>query len=404
MKAVTRQRPKNANYSVSSNSTMTNGAPLKAKSRVRQPPKQSQQLKKQEKNFVESDGGKMTKFRSLDDIPDFGEDFGNDKSKLDVGEPSCRYHPPKSLNNDNSGYYQNFIEDPDDYITEKVHQKLDNPRPIKEPPPLPAEKLCSLSYGDARCNKQPKLPSPQNVISYDHTNDDQISNESDISDIEDDDDCNRSYFSSTDDYHIGYPPSQFCHGRNKDIPAKGRVIRSAKPIQGSYPTKQSSCDIQEANNMRITTEKKEISYKPYTLQQYRKINPKDYVEFGKLKPDLNTADLVAKRANAERIKQFSKNLNDFNRKNIINNVISTGERETRKPAKILSKREKALQFAQNVPKPKLKVDKATLHTDDSKTCRNIGVETCPTSRIDELTSRHMQSKKQVEAIKKSMGL
>jgi hypothetical protein len=39
-----------------------------------------------------------------------------------------------------------------------------------------------------------------------------------------------------------------------------------------------------------------------------------------------------------------------------------------------------------------------------KAGRNIGVASAPTSKIDELTSRHQQSKMQVEAIKKSMGL
>lgn len=118
--------------------------------------------------------------------------------------------------------------------------------------------------------------------------------------------------------------------------------------------------------------------------------------------DLNTTELVAKRANAERIKQFSKNLNDFNRVNIKNNI-SASEKEAIKKVKVLSNREKALQFAQNVPKPKV-IESKAVSSNGNKLERNIGVSSIQTSKIDELTSRHQQSKKQVDAIKKSMGL
>lgn len=119
---------------------------------------------------------------------------------------------------------------------------------------------------------------------------------------------------------------------------------------------------------------------------------------------MNTSELVAKRANAERIKQFSKNLNDFNKVSIKNNI-SADEKEAMKQVKVVSKREKALQFAQNVPKPKV-IEKSSAMTNNNgmKAGRNIGVASAPTSKIDELTSRHQQSKMQVEAIKKSMGL
>lgn len=114
--------------------------------------------------------------------------------------------------------------------------------------------------------------------------------------------------------------------------------------------------------------------------------------------DLNSSELVAKRANAERIKQFSKNLNDFNRV-AIKNGATAEEKEASHQVKVLSKREKALQFAQNVPKPKV-IELKSVAQERS----NVGLSSAPTSKIDELTSRHLQSKKQVDAIKKSMGL
>jgi hypothetical protein len=118
--------------------------------------------------------------------------------------------------------------------------------------------------------------------------------------------------------------------------------------------------------------------------------------------DLNTTELVAKRANAERIKQFSKNLNDFNKVSIKHNI-TADEKEANNQVKVQSKRDKARQFAQNVPKPKI-IENKSLATRGNKVERNIGVSAVATSRIDELTSRHQQSKKQVDAIKKSMGM
>ena len=40
-----------------------------------------------------------------------------------------------------------------------------------------------------------------------------------------------------------------------------------------------------------------MEFQPYTLESYRGIKPKEYQEISKLKPDLNTDVLKAKRAN-----------------------------------------------------------------------------------------------------------
>jgi hypothetical protein len=110
--------------------------------------------------------------------------------------------------------------------------------------------------------------------------------------------------------------------------------------------------------------------------------------------DLNTDELVAKRANAERIKEFSKNLKQFNK-----NVMPKRDGNEMNQ-KIESKKEKAIQYAQNIPKPKVKAEPKPVEP------KNVGVatETVEVSRLDELTSKHLQSRKQVDAIKKSLGL
>lgn len=114
---------------------------------------------------------------------------------------------------------------------------------------------------------------------------------------------------------------------------------------------------------------------------------------------MNTDELKAKRANVERIKEFSKNLKQFNKEMI------TQQPPPPEPEKEPSKRDKALAFAENIPKPKVKkpaeeksespiYDKGVVYSKADEQERHI----------NELEQKHLQSKRQVEAIKKSLGL
>lgn len=119
--------------------------------------------------------------------------------------------------------------------------------------------------------------------------------------------------------------------------------------------------------------------RPYTLKQYHLIKPKEYVEISKIQPgkinllslsvprseltnnecqltaDLNTEELVAKRKNLERIKEFSKQLR------VVNQDLIQQQRKLppateqidieKSKQKLNSKRQKALEFARNIPKP-----------------------------------------------------
>jgi hypothetical protein len=51
-----------------------------------------------------------------------------------------------------------------------------------------------------------------------------------------------------------------------------------------------------------------LGYKPYTGKVSR-----EYQDMGRLKPDLNTDELLRKRANADRVKMFSRNLRVINK-------------------------------------------------------------------------------------------
>lgn len=183
--------------------------------------------------------------------------------------------------------------------------------------------------------------------------------------------------------------------------------------------------------------------RPYTLEQYKSIKPDGYVEYGKLKPgkldsiliqvllifglDLNTDELKAKRANADRIKEFSKNLNSFNKQQIRSSIADSRDYgDGPEKTAVKSAREKALDFSKNVPKPKVRPAGAleiasTKHADSNNGYGTAAEEYCisaddnliqygmfdgigENSRLQELQMKHGENKKKVDAIKKSLGI
>ncbi|KAJ1455379.1 hypothetical protein M885DRAFT_617245 [Pelagophyceae sp. CCMP2097] len=133
-----------------------------------------------------------------------------------------------------------------------------------------------------------------------------------------------------------------------------------------------------------------VNFEPYTLQQYRQTKPEKYYELGKLQPDLQRTDLVAKRQNADRIKEFSKNLRD------VNLTVARQVRELKAEAAPAaakadppSKRDKAAQFARNIPKPKApKPAEPPPPTADPPDDGWGGGGNGAPSRLDELEARH----------------
>lgn len=53
--------------------------------------------------------------------------------------------------------------------------------------------------------------------------------------------------------------------------------------------------------------------RPKTLSEFKKTEPKEYVELGSLGADLDSDELIAKRANRARIKHFSSALREVNK-------------------------------------------------------------------------------------------
>lgn len=108
----------------------------------------------------------------------------------------------------------------------------------------------------------------------------------------------------------------------------------------------------EHDQLAFSRKARPVSYEPCKLSQYKKEKPGGYYELDKLQPDLNSDELVQKRANMERIKAFSKNLRDINKVTTSATKKAGENNESGSPKKPKSTRDKALEFAKRVPKPK----------------------------------------------------
>ncbi|KAG6613230.1 uncharacterized protein IUM83_17025 [Phytophthora cinnamomi] len=150
---------------------------------------------------------------------------------------------------------------------------------------------------------------------------------------------------------------------NHDGGASPTMLRQPTKVQNS-PIQDSPKECRsprEINESRVVTDQDQLAfsrkarpvqYEPCKLSQYKKEKPDGYYELGKLQPDLNTDELVEKRAKNERIKAFSQNLRVIN-KNAQAKKPGESSTDLKPPAKTKSTREKGLAFAKRVPKPRL---------------------------------------------------
>jgi hypothetical protein len=186
------------------------------------------------------------------------------------------------------------------------------------------------------------------------------------------------------------------------------------------------------------------SLRPYSLAEWRAKKPNDYVEIKPtLQPDLNSEVLQAKRANQERVKEFSKNLLTFNQQVLRQQRKLPRSSESndieRADQRAVSKRERAKQFAQNIPKPKPAASSVAMPsmaggsyragshfraTDDEEDWAGKdgldhdymgrvaqrdssaigGISDVEFRRIELLEQKHNDASRQIAAIKKSLGV
>jgi len=101
-----------------------------------------------------------------------------------------------------------------------------------------------------------------------------------------------------------------------------------------------------------------VEYTPATVEEYKQRfgNKAEVSELGRFGPDLDDEDLLMKRAIQEKVKQFSRELHRVNKHRAAKAQPKPEPKAESKP----TARAKAMQFAKNIPKPKLLPPKQVL--------------------------------------------
>lgn len=250
-------------------------------------------------------------------------------------------------------------------------------------------------------------------------------------------------------YSKGHAPGPYNKKNlNLGLSSPPRMMKNAPPL----PSERGP-DVPEDQKLFYSKQPRSVNYTPYTLKDYRDSKPKDYQEIPKrLKPDLNTDTLKAKRANKERVKEFSKNLQEYNKSEIQAHKKLPASTESRdlelSSNKQQSKTERMKQYGKRIPKPKGS-DASTVSSKQTGAASGIpqpsrggrggpfqsklnsiyddeewnakddmmddseqylaapdpsGMEMATANKIDELEAKRGDSRRQIEAIKRSLKL
>ena len=102
----------------------------------------------------------------------------------------------------------------------------------------------------------------------------------------------------------------------------------------------------------------EFKYKPYTIKDYNEIQRTAFSTSQKgLGPNINTEDWLMRKEKLEKMMNFSQNVKLFNSKKLSEVVRIDANKEAFEKAFMKSKREKAIEFAKNIPRPVIPVKK-----------------------------------------------
>jgi hypothetical protein len=139
------------------------------------------------------------------------------------------------------------------------------------------------------------------------------------------------------------------------------------------------------------------AYKPYTGKVNNDLGP-----LGRLKPDLNTEELVQKRANADRVKMFSRNLLKINRDEIAHEIAEKPVAPS--PPAAPSKVQKAREYAKHVPKPRPRREEPDAAGDDGTADGEYGGTDEEFDALAILERQHAEHQRKVAAIRTELGL
>ncbi len=377
--------------------------------------------------------------KRLPDFPSKGPESGRGGGS---NPSSGRGGPPPSLHNQFGKFRRgNFSgHEDDDYEDLEADSMMDPPsaRSGGRNHPPSGRKASPRSPRSLRQQRRPQQQQPPDAFDFD----------------EDSEGEPPSYMN---DYGGGYGGSP-----NRKKPVPGPYNQRVLSVGVNSPPKISMVstaapalpcekpEVPEDQKLYYSKAPRHVDYVPGTLKDYKASQPKEYQEIPKkLKPDLNSDTLKAKRANKERVKEFSENLKKYNRAEIEAHKKLPSSVESRdlelSTNKQMSKRERALQYGKNVPKPKASSDASTItstgasgqskaggggrnrgnfeskldviYDEDDWNAKDdmaddefleapdpSGMAFSAANKLSELEAKHNNSKRQIDAIKRSLKM
>lgn len=143
---------------------------------------------------------------------------------------------------------------------------------------------------------------------------------------------------------------------------KNNTTRPHGREQHSEPQPPNQTDRNEETAPIDETEKsdrsprRKVNYKPYTMDDYKNMNRP--VVLGSLGPDLMNEELQKKQQKLERVRQYARGVSEYNAQKIAHEMsassASSHTRKTDLQPKEISARQRAREFAKNIPKPRTK--------------------------------------------------
>eukprot|EP00295_Goniomonas_pacifica_P044022 CAMPEP_0175912832 /NCGR_PEP_ID=MMETSP0108-20121206/8942_1 /TAXON_ID=195067 ORGANISM="Goniomonas pacifica, Strain CCMP1869" /NCGR_SAMPLE_ID=MMETSP0108 /ASSEMBLY_ACC=CAM_ASM_000204 /LENGTH=306 /DNA_ID=CAMNT_0017235181 /DNA_START=38 /DNA_END=958 /DNA_ORIENTATION=+ len=206
------------------------------------------------------------------------------------------------------------------------------------------------------------------------------------------------------------PPAEIAPQNTQNIARHGRRRESPRfaPQTNSWlersPVKspQSPRNGYAAKGEYAQKKTRELSdFRPYSYADYERIQPKEYVELGGLGPDLNNEELLVKKEKRDRAKAYAEEIRQ-------NMPAPTRPRPVvRDEPKPVSARDKALEFARNIPKPSLRPTKpssAPESTGDRDMLHREPATRMASTELEQLQARHNIDREKVQQIRHELGL
>jgi hypothetical protein len=198
------------------------------------------------------------------------------------------------------------------------------------------------------------------------------------------------------------------------------------------PSKQISPHNKGSNKSESPNKaRRHVEYKPYTLSDYKSIAAQP-VKLGSLGPSIDPETEAKRKEKAAAMKALAAKIREENTKKLASQANNNNDSSAEQKQRELTKREKAIEFAKNVPKPKQrkKWDKQqpqhplqNIKQDSNNNTigfnnindqqpfgsnnqfnNNSRNEPATNSALDELLKRQEEQRQKVQNIRKSLGL